>query len=109
MPSPRPQLLRISLSHNPFFTNTRPIHTLRPFKLRSSTRLPLTRNLASHSAEGEHHNEHESQYDPPGGWWLGQRPGEKYEKEGWEDTFVYGYWGSMVLGVILYAYKPDTS
>ena len=52
---------------------------------------------------------HESHYDPPSGWLFGVPPGQKYQKEGWENTWVYGFWGSLVLGVVAYAYKPDTS
>ncbi len=52
---------------------------------------------------------HESHYDPPSGWYLGVPPGQKYQKEGWENTWVYGFWGSLLLGAVAYAYKPDTS
>lgn len=52
---------------------------------------------------------HESHYDPPSGWLFGVRPGEKYQNEGWENTWVYGYWGSLLFAIVLYAYKPDTS
>ncbi|KAM0794592.1 ESSS subunit of NADH:ubiquinone oxidoreductase-domain-containing protein [Usnea florida] len=52
---------------------------------------------------------HESHYDPPSGWLFGVPPGEKYKNEGWENTWVYGFWGSLALGVVAYAYKPDTS
>jgi hypothetical protein len=36
------------------------------------------------------------------------RPGEKYQNEGWEKVWVYGFFGSLALGVVAYAYKPDT-
>ena len=49
------------------------------------------------------------QYDPPSGWLWGVRPGEKYQNEGWEGPFFYGFWGSMVVFVVAYAWKPDTS
>ena len=52
---------------------------------------------------------HESHYDPPSGWLFGVPPGEKYKNEGWENTWVYGFWGSLLFGVVAYAYKPDTS
>lgn len=56
-----------------------------------------------------HHGGHESHYDPPTGWLWGIRPGDKYEKEGWEDLFIYGFFGSLILTGIAYAFKPDTS
>ncbi|KAK3176401.1 hypothetical protein OEA41_007724 [Lepraria neglecta] len=52
---------------------------------------------------------HESHYDPPTGWLFGVPPGEKYKEEGWEKTWVWGFWGSLAFGVVAYAYKPDTS
>ncbi|KAH4036070.1 hypothetical protein HBI73_101340 [Parastagonospora nodorum] len=52
---------------------------------------------------------HGSSYDPPGGWLFGVKPGEKYEKEGWEGPIYWGLCGSMVFGVVAYMFKPDTS
>ncbi|KAI1169941.1 ESSS subunit of NADH:ubiquinone oxidoreductase [Nemania sp. FL0916] len=52
---------------------------------------------------------HGPQYDPPTGWLFGIKPGEKYQKEGWETPFFYGFCGSMVIGAIAYGFKPDTS
>ncbi|KAK4242742.1 ESSS subunit of NADH:ubiquinone oxidoreductase-domain-containing protein [Achaetomium macrosporum] len=49
------------------------------------------------------------QYDPPSGWLWGVRPGEKYQNEGWEGPFFYGFWGSIIVFAIAYAWKPDTS
>ena len=49
------------------------------------------------------------QYDPPTGWLFGVKPGEKYQNEGWEGPFFYGFCGSLVLFTIAYAFKPDTS
>jgi len=54
------------------------------------------------SAEGDH-------YDPPTGWLWGIKPGEKPEKEGWENVFIYGMFGSLGLAAVAYAFKPDTS
>lgn len=48
------------------------------------------------------------QYDPPTGWLWGVRPGEKYQNEGWEGPFFYGFWGSIIVFAIAYAWKPDT-
>ena len=51
---------------------------------------------------------HEDHYDPPGGWLFGVKPGEKYENEGWEKIWYYGFFGSVLFGVVGYCYKPDT-
>lgn len=50
----------------------------------------------------------ESSYDPPTGWLFGVKPGEKYENEGWENVWFYGFFGSLAFGVVGYCYKPDT-
>lgn len=50
-----------------------------------------------------------SEYDPPTGWLFGVRPGEKYQKEGWENAMLYGFGGSFVVFGIACAFKPDTS
>jgi hypothetical protein len=55
------------------------------------------------------HGAHEDHYDPPGGWLWGLDPSKKHEKEGWENIFFYGFFGSLGLSVIAYAFKPDTS
>ncbi len=100
-----------------------PMHLARPSALcltRPICRIPpsrpsATRTLAStHPPDVSEHpspdtGSHDSHYDPPSGWLFGVPPGQKYEKEGWEDIWVYGYWGSLLLGVVAYAYKPDTS
>lgn len=52
---------------------------------------------------------HGPQYDPPTGWLFGVKPGEKYQKEGWETPFYYGFCGSLVLAGVAYGFKPDTS
>lgn len=51
---------------------------------------------------------HEDHYDPPTGWLFGVKPGEKYEPEGWENVWYYGFLGSILFGVVGYCYKPDT-
>ena len=51
---------------------------------------------------GDHH------YDAPSGWLFGVKPGEKYEKEGWENVTFYVFIPMMVLFVGVYAFKPDT-
>lgn len=50
-----------------------------------------------------------AQFDPPTGWLFGVKPGEKYEKEGWENMFFYGFYGSLGVFAVAYAFKPDTS
>ena len=52
---------------------------------------------------------HEDHFDPPSGWLWGIKPGEKPEKEGWENVFIYGFFGSLIFGAVGYAFKPDTS
>jgi len=62
-----------------------------------------------HTESGEHHDDHGSHYDAPGGWLWGIRPGEKYEKEGWENLFYYGFVGSWIVAIAAYTMKEDTS
>jgi hypothetical protein len=67
-----------------------------------------TRGFSSTTAKrsGDSHADH---YDPPGGWLFGVKPGEKAKVEGWENIWVYGFFGSLAVGVVGYAFKPDTS
>ncbi|MCJ1327485.1 hypothetical protein MMC10_004154 [Thelotrema lepadinum] len=60
----------------------------------------LLRSAASHE---------EDHYDPPTGWLFGIPPGEKYQNEGWERIWVWGFWGSLGVAAVAYAYKPDSS
>ncbi|CAI6227981.1 unnamed protein product [Periconia digitata] len=53
--------------------------------------------------------DHGTSYDPPSGWLFGVKPGEKYQKEGWETIWFWGFYGSIGLGIVAYAFKPDTS
>jgi hypothetical protein len=55
---------------------------------------------------GGHGNE--SQFDAPGGWLWGIKPGEKAEPEGWEWP-MYVFCGSLVATGIALAFKPDTT
>ncbi|CAD6446493.1 477b03a4-87cb-45d6-94fe-abdbdc2e73c8 [Sclerotinia trifoliorum] len=69
--------------------------------------LNQARNLSSTAArKSADHGDH---YDPPTGWLFGVKPGEKPEKEGWENLWVYGFFGACAFGVVGYAVKPDTS
>ncbi|KAG0649901.1 hypothetical protein D0Z07_3503 [Hyphodiscus hymeniophilus] len=63
----------------------------------------------SKSMKAEDAHAHEDHYDPPTGWLWGIKPGEKPEKEGWENIFIYGFFGSLIFGAVAYAFKPDTS
>ena len=102
----------------------RPLHItcLAPQLLQTSTRrlgpIYLQQQQRTHASThppdvSEHPSpdtaSHDSHFDPPSGWLFGVPPGEKYKEEGWEKTWVYGFWGSILFGVVAYAYKPDTS
>jgi len=95
-PMPRPALLsRAAKSLSTTQTTQRTATTIRTF---SSTQ---NKKAADHA--------HEDQYDPPSGWLFGVKPGEKAEKEGWETVWVWGFFGSLGLAAVAYAFKPDTS
>lgn len=66
------------------------------------------RSLTSTSARSAGDHAHEDQYDSPSGWLFGVKPGEKYENEGWENVWYYGFFGSCLFGIVGYCYKPDT-
>ncbi|KAJ5815004.1 hypothetical protein N7474_006781 [Penicillium riverlandense] len=53
--------------------------------------------------------DHGDHYDPPTGWLFGVKPGQKYEKEGWEGVWYWGFIGSLVVAGVAYVFKPDTS
>lgn len=109
-------LTRNAASKNPIVTSIT-LHrtsqiTVPPTNLSSSS-TSISRGFVSSApralaSSGDHH-EHESHYDPPGGWLFGVPPGEKYKEEGWERIWVWGFWGSLGVAVVAYAYKPDTS
>ncbi|RMZ82945.1 hypothetical protein DV737_g1823, partial [Chaetothyriales sp. CBS 132003] len=63
----------------------------------------------SDGADDHHHGGHEDHYDPPGGWLWGVRPGEKYEKEGWEGIVTWLYIVPIVVATIFYVNKEDTT
>lgn len=65
---------------------------------------PFSSTTLQRSGDGTH-----SHYDPPSGWLWGIPPGEKREKEGWEGVWIYGFFGGLLMGVVAYAYKPDSS
>lgn len=51
---------------------------------------------------------HGPTYDAPTGWLFGVKPGEKYQNEGWENLWFYGFFGALAACTIGYIYKPDT-
>lgn len=68
-----------------------------------------SRTFATTPARRSGGHGHGPEYDPPTGWLFGVRPGEKAEKEGWENFAYYGFCGSLAAFGIAYAFKPDTS
>jgi hypothetical protein len=73
------------------------------------TAASFSSSARAQAADHASHDAHEDHYDPPSGWLWGVKPGEKYQKEGWEGIWVWGFFGSLGLGVVAYAFKPDTS
>ncbi|KAH8884706.1 hypothetical protein GQ53DRAFT_752003 [Thozetella sp. PMI_491] len=49
------------------------------------------------------------EYEPPTGWLFGVKPGEKYQREGWELPFYWLFCGGLAVFSVAYAFKPDTS
>ncbi|PQE04412.1 hypothetical protein CJF31_00010377 [Rutstroemia sp. NJR-2017a BVV2] len=72
----------------------------------TTTTIPRRSLSATHAPRSADHGDH---YEPPSGWLFGVKPGEKAEKEGWENIWVYGFLGTCAFGVVGYAVKPDTS
>ena len=99
-------------------TPLRPAYTIRTFPSQRSyaattaptpdtaTPSPTHKGTDGGHPGGDHG--HESHYDPPGGWLWGIRPGEKYEKEGWEGVMYWGYALPIVVAVVFYVNKEDT-
>ncbi|KAL1306762.1 hypothetical protein AAFC00_005425 [Neodothiora populina] len=73
-----------------------------PRTMTAQRHLSITSQLRSAESHGDH-------YNPPGGWLFGVKPGEKYENEGWEKIWYWGFFAPLALCVIGYCYKPDTS
>jgi hypothetical protein len=68
---------------------------------RTTTTRSFTQSTFKRSGDGP-------SYDPPSGWLFGVKPGEQYEKEGWEGAMFWGFGGACAFGVVAYAFKPDT-
>lgn len=75
----------------------------------TATTTALTTRRAFSATVRRSGDAHGPQYDPPTGWLFGVKPGEKYKKEGWEDIFFYGFYGSFACFAVALAFKPDTS
>ena len=118
-PSPHLQITynrRISSIHILHITVIMPpprirIPSLSNLSLVPSLRQPLPFNcLRSFSSSPQQNASHGPSYDPPSGWLFGVPPGQKYQKEGWENIWIYGFWGSLlVLGVGGWVWREDTS
>jgi hypothetical protein len=80
-----------------------------PVMTQSRTPLQASFSTSSQAKAADHGAHHEDHYDPPSGWLWGVKPGEKYQKEGWETIWMWGFFGSLGLAVVAYAFKPDTS
>ncbi|PIA16436.1 NADH:ubiquinone oxidoreductase 11.6kD subunit [Coemansia reversa NRRL 1564] len=48
------------------------------------------------------------QFNEPGGYLFGRKPGEKLEKEGWETIWGVGFGTAFVMIALGLYYKPDT-
>ncbi|ESK87879.1 nadh dehydrogenase 1 beta subcomplex [Moniliophthora roreri MCA 2997] len=51
-------------------------------------------------------------FNEPSGWLFGEKPlppGQKRVKEGWENIWYIGMFGSMAFAAVMLYYKPDTS
>ncbi|KAL0260629.1 hypothetical protein SLS55_004319 [Diplodia seriata] len=75
----------------------------------TSNTVGRSRNLSSTPRRlGGDAHAHGDHYDPPSGWLFGVAPG-KYQQEGWEKIWIWGFLGSLGLAGLAYCYKPDTS
>ncbi|KAJ2160647.1 hypothetical protein GGF46_002076 [Coemansia sp. RSA 552] len=48
------------------------------------------------------------QFNEPGGYLFGRKPGVKYEEEGWEKPYFIGFPIAFMLIALGIYYKPDT-
>ena len=90
------------------------LHTSNTYRLTLTRPSIRTATTAHNEHRGDdthgHHagGGHDDHFDPPGGWLWGIRPGEKYEKEGWEGL-AWVFVASWVVAVAAYTMKEDTS
>lgn len=104
LPRSLPRALATAASRAP--TKTSSIAAARAATKTDSTMRALSTTSAQRAAD---HGGHDSHYDAPGGWLWGVPPGEKREREGWEIPFFTMYCGSIVVAVVAYSMKEDTS
>jgi len=84
-------------------------HAAAPLRAARCIRRPAAvRSFAVSARQQSGGGHNESQFDPPGGWLWGVKPGEKPESEGWEWP-MYIFCGSIILTGVALVYKPDTS
>lgn len=57
-------------------------------------------------ASGEGH--HSGQYNEPGGYLFGRKPGERLEMDTPTKLYVVFYLGGLATFLFLYQYKPET-
>lgn len=72
---------------------------------RAQQQRPISSTTALRAGDAHAHEDH---YDTPTGNLWGVKQGEKYENEGWENVWYYGFFGSCLFGLVGYCYKPDT-
>ncbi|GAA5839626.1 hypothetical protein JCM9279_006001 [Rhodotorula babjevae] len=75
-------------------------------------RSTLARRVLSPGVLGQRRAAGGGAYHEPTGRLFGEHapaPGQKRQKEDWENIYYYGFGGGMVLGAVLIYYKPDTS
>lgn len=96
------------------------LHTALARAMASSLRTTALRRLAAANPTVAHRSlsstprrlggdahAHGDHYDPPTGWLFGVAPG-KYQPEGWEKIWFWGFFGSLGLATVAWCYKPDT-
>ncbi|ETN38288.1 uncharacterized protein HMPREF1541_06319 [Cyphellophora europaea CBS 101466] len=107
LPRALPRTVRAASSRSPSSIVARAAGT--PIRGATATSRALSTSNAQRAAASHDDHGHESHYDPPGGWLWGVPPGEKREREGWEIPFFTMYCGSLVIAVVAYTMKEDTS
>ena len=106
---PRSQLPTASILRQGRLSITFPKRTAQPSPRCKQQQQQQRRALLSTTTMCAASESPESRFDPPTGNLFGVPPGEKYQKEGWENLWVYGFWGSLLLATVAYCFKPDTS
>ncbi len=76
---------------------------------RTTTAAPAASSIRAFSGTPQRLSGGKLEYDPPTGWLFGVKPGEKYQREGWEMPFYWLFCGGLVVFSVAYAFKPDTS